>query len=175
MRLSLIPAFILLLPLAEIAGFVIVGKAIGLWATLGLVLLGTFFGAALLRGQGLSILQRLSQASNGGGVPGKDLVHGAMIFVAGFLLLIPGSITDLLGLLLLVPGIREIAWKYLSRRIVILGSSPAFNRSRGGGPQGEPGEQPRGAGPVVDLDAEDFQRKGGNSNSPWSDAKRLGD
>lgn len=171
MRLSLIPTFLLLLPLAEIAGFVIVGKAIGLWATLGLVVLSTFLGAALLRIQGLSILKRLSRESNGGGVPGKDLVHGAMIVVAAFLLLVPGFITDLLGLLLFIPGVRDIAWKYLSRRIVILGSSPAFTRSRGaGGPQG-----PRGTGPVVDLDLNDFERKGGNGNSPWSDYKRLGD
>lgn len=172
MRLSLIPTVLLLLPLAEIAGFVIVGKAIGLWATLGLVLLGTFLGATLLRSQGLSILQRLSRESNGGAVPGRDLVHGAMIVVAAFLLLVPGFITDIFGLLLFIPGVRDLAWKYLSRRIVILGSSPAFNRSRGGNnPRG-----PQGPGPVVDLDAEDFQRKGGNGGtSPWSDRKRLED
>lgn len=169
MRLSLIPAFVLLLPLAEIAGFVLVGKAIGLWATLGLVILGSFVGAALLRVQGLSILRQISTTSRGGGVPGRELVHGAMVVVAAFLLLLPGFITDLFGLLLFIPGVRDLAWKFLSRRIIILGSSPAFNRSRGAPP-----ERPKSGGPVVDLDADDFSR-GSNPNSPWSDQKRLKD
>ena len=40
MRFSILPAFILLLPLAEIAGFVVVGRALGLALTLALVFLG---------------------------------------------------------------------------------------------------------------------------------------
>jgi UPF0716 protein FxsA len=169
MRLSFLPAFVLLLPLAEIAGFVVVGKAIGLWATLGLVVLSSLLGVVLLRAQGLTILRRISTIGREGGVPGRELVHGAMVVVAGFLLLLPGFITDILGLLLFVPGVRELAWKFLSRRIIILGSSPAFNRSRGGPPQ-----QPKTGGPVVDLDADDF-RRGANPSSPWSDQKRLKD
>lgn len=169
MRLSLLPAFVLLLPLAEIAGFVVVGKAIGLWATLGLVILSVLLGAFLLRTQGLSILRRISTASRDGGVPGRDLVHGAMVVVAAFLLLVPGFLTDILGLLLFIPGVRDLAWKFLSRRIIILGSSPAFNRTRGAPP-----EKSKSSGPVVDLDADDFKR-GPNPNSPWSDQKRLKD
>jgi UPF0716 protein FxsA len=157
------------MPLAEIAGFVIVGKAIGLWATLSLVILSAVLGAVLLRIQGLSILRRIARESNSGAVPGKDVVHGAMVVIAAFMLLVPGFITDIFGLLLFIPGVRELAWKYLSRRIVILGSSPAFNRGRGGA-----GPQPKDKGPVVDLDANDFQRKG-DRNSPWSDQKRLED
>ncbi|TIT73264.1 MAG: membrane protein FxsA, partial [Mesorhizobium sp.] len=38
MRLSLFPLFLLLLPLLEIAGFVIVGREVGALATVGLVL-----------------------------------------------------------------------------------------------------------------------------------------
>ncbi|MBO9100409.1 MULTISPECIES: FxsA family protein [Rhizobium] len=168
MRLSLLPAFVLLLPLVEIAGFVVVGKAIGIWATLGLVVLSVVVGAFLLRSQGLSILRRLSMASRDGAAPARDLVHGAMVVVAAFLLLVPGFFTDILGLLLFIPGVRDLAWKFLSRRIVILGSSPAFNRSRGAP------EKPNSSGPVVDLDADDF-RRGPNPGSPWSDHKRLKD
>jgi UPF0716 protein FxsA len=169
MRPSLLPLLVLILPLAEIAGFVVVGKAIGLLATLGLVILGTIVGAALLRVQGISILRRLSEVSREGGVPGREFVHRAMVVVAGLLLLIPGFVTDILGLALLIPGVRDLAWKYLSRRIVILGSSRAFSRSRG-----EPGRSADGAGPVVDLDADEFKRKSGGP-SPWSPGKRLGE
>ncbi len=172
MRLSLIPILIFLMPLAEIAGFVVVGKAVGLWATLALVILSAMLGAALLRIQGTGILRRISEETQNGGIPSRDLVHGAMIVVAAFLLLLPGFITDILGLLLFIPAVRDLAWKYLSKRIVVLGSSSAFSGSGRGGPKPQSG--PRGSGPVVDLDEGDFQRQP-NRNSPWSDKKRLGD
>ena len=44
MRLSLIPILLFLMPLAEIAGFIIVGKMIGVWATLALVILQRAIG-----------------------------------------------------------------------------------------------------------------------------------
>jgi UPF0716 protein FxsA len=171
MRLSLIPVAIFLLPLGEIAGFVLVGKAVGLWATLGLVILSAALGAALLRIQGTGILRRISEETRNGGIPSRDLVHGAMIVVAAFLLLLPGFITDILGLLLFIPAVRDIAWKYLSKRIVVVGNSSVFGGSgrRHSQPQG-----PSTTGPVVDLDGDDFKREP-NRNSPWSDRKRLKD
>ncbi len=172
MRLSLIPVLIFLMPLAEIAGFVVVGKAIGLWATLALVILSAVLGATLLRIQGTGILRRISEESSNGGIPGRDLVHGAMVVIAAFLLLLPGFLSDILGLLLFIPGVRDLAWKYLSRRVIILGSSPAFNRG-GSGPRPK-SPPPRGSGPVVDLDEDDFHREP-DRNSPWSDRKRLED
>ncbi|MBN8931849.1 MAG: membrane protein FxsA, partial [Rhizobium pusense] len=37
MRFSFLPIIVLMMPILEIAGFIIVGKAIGLWLTLALV------------------------------------------------------------------------------------------------------------------------------------------
>lgn len=167
MRLSLIPILVFLMPLAEIAGFVIVGKMVGVWATLALVILSAVLGAALLRIQGIGILQRISAESRNGGDPGREMVHGAMIVVAAFLLMLPGFISDIIGLLLFIPAVRDVAWRFLSKRIIILGSSRAFKRP-GPGPR----TQPRDTGHVVDLDEADFHRQG-NRNSPWSDHKRL--
>lgn len=171
MKLSAIPVLLFLMPLAEIAGFVVVGKAIGLWATLALVILSAMLGAMLLRIQGVGILQRISAESQRGGDPGREMVHGAMIVIAAFLLLLPGFISDILGLLLFIPAVRELAWTYLRRRIVVFGSSSAFRRGPAGG-AGNPSSRP--SGPVVDLDEEDFHRDS-NSNSPWSGPKRLND
>lgn len=170
MRFSIVPLFIFAMPLVEIAGFIIVGKAIGLWATLGLVILSVFAGLALLRIQGIGILQRISAESRNGGVPGRDLVHGAMIVLAALLLLLPGFVSDILGLLLFIPAIRDLAWKYLSQRIVILGSAGPFARGNGArsGPSGT--RNP----PVVDLDEKDYHREP-DRKSPWSDQKRLED
>jgi UPF0716 protein FxsA len=172
MRLSLLPIFVFLMPLAEIAGFIVVGKMIGVWATLGLVILSVLLGAALLRIQGIGILQRISAESRNGGDPGREMVHGAMIVVAAFFLMLPGFISDIIGLLLFIPGVRDLAWQMLRKRIVVVGNSRAFRRGQGSGagPQGRPNKP----GNVVDLDEGDFHREP-NRKSPWSDQKRLED
>jgi len=170
MRLSLFPVFLLLLPLLEIAGFVIVGQAIGLWATLGLVVLTSIVGAVLLRVQGLGMINRISKDSRAGVNPGRELVHGAMIVVAGFLLLLPGFITDVIGLLLFVPFIRDLAWERLGSRVVVRTTSPFSQRD---------GQNPRssatpGSATVVDLDEDEFTRDP-DPRSPWSGNKRIED
>lgn len=172
MRLSLLPIFVFLMPLAEIAGFIVVGKLIGVWATLGLVILSVVLGAMLLRIQGIGILQRISAESRNGGDPGREMVHGAMIVVAAIFLMLPGFISDIIGLLLFIPAVRDLAWTMLRKRIIVVGNSRAFRRGQaaGGGPQA----RPRDAGTVVDLDESDFHREP-KRNSPWSDQKRLED
>src|SRR4051812_33672666 len=100
MRPFLIPLLLLGWPLAEITGFVLVGRAIGVWSTLGLVIGSAVLGGILLRSQGTQLLRQISQEGREGRMPGRALVNGAMIVVAGILLLLPGFITDILGLLL---------------------------------------------------------------------------
>lgn len=168
MRFSFLPAIFLLLPFAEIAGFILVGQAIGVLATLGLVIATSMLGIFLLRQQGLGILRRISAESRGGGVPSRELVHAAMIVIAGFLLLLPGFITDIIGLLFFIPPVRDLAWKLLSPRIVVMGSK---NFHASGRPAGT---RPGRGGPVVDLDDDDFHRDP-DPKSPWSDKPRIGD
>ena len=107
MRTPFISILILLLPLAEIAGFVVVGQMVGVWGTLGLVLLSCLAGLILLRLQGLQMLRRLTEEGRDGRVPGDAIVQGAMIVVAAVLLLIPGFITDIIGIALFIPSIRR--------------------------------------------------------------------
>ncbi len=168
MRLLLFPILLLAWPLAEIAGFVIVGRSIGLWGTLGLVIGTSVLGGLLLRAQGIDLLRRLSAASQQGEVPGQALVEGGMIVVAAILLLLPGFITDILGLLLFVPFVRNALWSLIGRRVVVV------NGRTGRREQARPHPtQPRRNndidGPVIDLDEEDYHR---NSSSPWSRGPR---
>lgn len=129
--LSFLPFILLAIPLAEIAVFIAVGRQIGLAATLLLVVATAVAGSILLRIQGLGTLGRIRQALAEGAVPGRDLVHGALIVLAGFLLITPGFITDLLGLLLFVPGLRDRIHAGLrhSLRVVEPGG---FRRDRAG-------------------------------------------
>jgi UPF0716 protein FxsA len=94
------------LPIAEIAVFIVVGGAIGVLATIALVVLAAVAGVAVVRRQGLRTLGRLRESVEAGDDPSGPLAHGALIAIAGMLLVIPGFITDALGLLLLVPAVR---------------------------------------------------------------------
>lgn len=169
MPFSFIPLLLLAVPLAEIAAFVFIGGMIGIVPTLVLVLVTAVIGTALLRWQGFGIMARISAETKAGKVPGRDLAHGAMILVAGVLLLTPGFVTDSLGFLLFIPAIRDLAWKLIKNRITVVATSAGgASFSAGGSPRSAGRGRPDDGSPVVDLDSEDYQR---DPNSPWSDEK----
>lgn len=99
-------------PILEIALFIQVGGAIGLWPTLLIVILTAVIGTALMRKQGMEALTRLQRSLELGEDPVGPIAHGALILVSGILLLTPGFFTDTMGFLLLVPAFRVkvIAW-----------------------------------------------------------------
>ena len=163
MRFSIIPLLLLVIPLAEIAVFVIVGQQIGLLATIALVIATAVAGTILLRVQGFSVLARVQREVAQGHMPARELVHGFMIMVAGMLLLTPGFVTDTLGLLLFIPPVRDAAWRFIRSRIVIIGTGGRGGESRG--PSG---------GRTIELDRDDYKRSG-TDNSPWRSPKRRND
>jgi UPF0716 protein FxsA len=107
----------LLVPLIEIALFIQVGTAIGLWPTLGIVILTAVLGTWLVRSQGQAALMRLRQSFSALDDPTEPLAHGAMILFAGALLLTPGFFTDAVGFALLIPSVRMFVMRYLSARV----------------------------------------------------------
>lgn len=113
------PVFLLLLlwPLIEIALFVTVGGAIGLWLTL-LVVLGTgVLGVTLLRTQGLRTADRLRAEMGRMRDPVGTAGHGALLALAAILLILPGFLTDFLGLLLLIAPLRTALIAQMVRRM----------------------------------------------------------
>ena len=94
-------------PLIEIALFVMIGSQIGLGMTLAIVLLTAFAGATLVTRQGRATWVSLTSEFASGNFPAAQLAHGAMILVAGTLLVTPGFPTDAIGLALLIPAVRE--------------------------------------------------------------------
>lgn len=101
-----LPLLFLGMPIAEIAVFIVVGGAIGVLPTLALVVLAAVAGVAIVRFQGLQAVGRLQASLEAGGDPSGPLAHGALIAIAGILLVIPGFLTDIVGLFLLVPAVR---------------------------------------------------------------------
>lgn len=108
-------------PLVEIGLFVEVGSRLGLWGTLGEVLLTLALGGMVLRSQGERAQANLRATMQGIGNPAVPLAHEALILLAGLLLMLPGFLTDALGLLLLLAPVRGLAIARLKRRVVVQG------------------------------------------------------
>lgn len=114
--LLLIVAFIVI-PLAELALIIEVGQALGLPATIAILLADSILGGLLMRAQGRAAWRRLREAMNAGRVPHREALDGALVIFGGALLLTPGFITDVVGLLLLIPPTRAIARRIASAMI----------------------------------------------------------
>src|SRR5215218_11138401 len=116
MALLLVLIFIVL-PVAEIYVIIKVGEAIGVWPTVGLLILDGFLGAALLRSQGRAAWRRFNDALAAGKVPAREVFDGAMVIFGGAFLITPGFITDFIGLLLLIPPTRAIIRRGVVQRL----------------------------------------------------------
>jgi UPF0716 protein FxsA len=92
----------------EIYVFLAAGDLIGLWPTIGLIILTGIAGAYLARTQGSDTARRIQIALEKGEMPTEDLLDGAMIFAGGVTLLTPGFCTDMLGFCLLLPATRSL-------------------------------------------------------------------
>ena len=138
---------ILALPFVEIAGFVVIGSRIGVLATIMWVLLAAMLGLGLIKHHGLDALRRARDALRRGRNPSVELADGALVALAGVLLLIPGFVTDAFGLLLALPPVRR-------RIIARLGARLRTGRA------GRPG--------VIELEVHEYREiRSGNTRSPW--------
>ncbi|MFV1462466.1 MULTISPECIES: FxsA family protein [unclassified Phaeobacter] len=161
----------LMVPIIEIALFIQVGGAIGLWPTLAIVVLTAVLGTWLVRTQGRLALGQLRTSFERLNDPTEPLAHGAMILVAGALLLTPGFFTDAVGFALLVPQIRMAVYRYLRSKVTVarfqMGPGSMQGRNYPGGhSSGRPGD-------IIDGDYEDVTRdRPGNGPSGWVDDKR---
>ncbi len=104
-------------PLIEIGLFIQVGGWIGLWPTLGIVVLTAILGTWLVRREGLRALSDLRRSMEELRDPATPLAHGAMILFAGALLLTPGFFTDTIGFVLLIPAVRAAVLREIAKRV----------------------------------------------------------
>lgn len=154
-KLPFLLLVLLALPLIEIAVLILVGSKIGVFATIGLVILTGILGTVLLRLQGFSVLSRIRSEMDRGQVPDKSLADAAMIALAALFLILPGFISDIIGIALFLPPVRALIRSMIGKRVKIVrttGHTPSSSRPD-----------------VVDLDPADFRRTGSspNGSSPW--------
>lgn len=135
-------------PIVEIALFIQVGGLIGMWPTLGIVVLTAVLGTMMMRAQGALAMRDVQRSFSDLRDPTEPLAHGAMILVAGVLLLTPGFFTDALGLSLLIPQVRRAVFAYVAARVKV---QTVHYGQAGPGPQSPRGPQPDGED-IIDGD-----------------------
>ena len=99
------------IPLIEIYLFIKIGSQIGAFNTVLLILTTAIVGVAYARYEGFNTLKSgLSQIVKNVS-PIYEIVSGAALAFAAFLLILPGFATDLIGVLLIIPLTRKIILK----------------------------------------------------------------
>lgn len=107
---------LIVVPFVELLVLLRVADAVGVPATIGLVVGTAVVGGVLARTQGVQTLRRLQHRIAAGESPSRELVDGALILVGAALLLTPGLLTDAAGFLLLLPFTRPAIRDHLRRR-----------------------------------------------------------
>jgi UPF0716 protein FxsA len=144
-------ALFIVIPLIEIAVIIQVGEALGVLNTIGLLLLVSVVGAWLVKRQGLGVLRRIREQQQAGQIPAAAMFDGALVLVAGALLLTPGFVTDAVGLLLLLPPVRAGVRAFLRRRVMarvrVVRPESWSRADRPSYPNSPPAEPPRSVPP----------------------------
>ena len=100
---------LILLPLVELLSIIGVGKLVGFWWTIGLLLAGGAAGGLLVASGGRRAFLSLRRTLSEGEVPDRRLANNVLTVAGGVLLLVPGFVTDVIGLIFVLPPTRRIA------------------------------------------------------------------
>lgn len=118
----------LIVPFVELFVLIQVGQTVGVWWTILLVLVISVAGSWLVKREGWAVWGRITSRVNAGEVPGRELVDGGLVLLAGALLLTPGFATDIFALVLLFPptraAVRQVALRRLAARATFIRSGP---------------------------------------------------
>jgi UPF0716 protein FxsA len=144
---------LLLVPLLDVMLLVILATplgpvTIGPVATVALVVLTALVGLLLVRAEGRHTLARLQRKLADGEAPTDELLDGALLLVAGVLMLTPGIVTDIVGFVFVLPPTRYPIRVALKKYVV----TPYVDAKTGGFATGDvylggfPGGGPGGGG-----------------------------
>lgn len=167
---------LLLIPLLDVMVLVVLATYIGVAATVALVVLTALVGLLLVRAEGRHTVRKLQRKVARGELPTDELLDGALLLVAGALLLTPGIVTDFIGFVLVLPPTRYpvrvvikryVVRPYLEERAggfptgnVYVGGFPgnAEGTTQASGPGTAGGSAPPGGSPgdTVEVDEDDY-------------------
>jgi len=104
-------------PLVELYLLLWLGRLMGFWPTVALVLATGIIGASLAKHEGLRVLGNWQRDMAEGRVPKDGALDGLLVFVGGIFLITPGVLTDAFGLAMLIPPIRHLFARFIQSRI----------------------------------------------------------
>lgn len=183
------------LPVTEIWLLVQLGGLIGVYPTLGLVILQAILGGWLMKREAGHAWRSMNDSIRAGETPTWQLADAAVVVIGGFALMFPGLLTDVVGLACLIPAVRPLPRRILtvaaerriaSMRILSTGAGMPFagagfdargSGSRGGGQKPAPGQPGYGSGgDVVPGEVVDDSRNDGKGSSagPGKSTDRTG-
>src|SRR3954469_21002171 len=131
-----------LLPFLEIPGFFLVSHWIGIIPMLALVVAGVIAGIMVLQRVGINAVVNLRLALARGDEPGHTLIDAACFALGGFLLTVPGFISDFIALTLFLPWTRNLLLRRAARHFDLKVYSSGFgarpqSKTSGGVIEGE--------------------------------------
>ena len=106
---------IILVPILEIYLFIKIGGQIGAFTTISLIFVTAIIGVYYARYEGLNTLRSGVSQLYKNQMPLFELMSGAALAVAAFLLILPGFATDLLGFLIIFPFTRKIIFNLFAK------------------------------------------------------------
>ncbi len=106
---------IILVPILEIYLFIKIGSQIGAFTTISLIFVTAIIGVYYARYEGLNTLRSGISQLYKNHMPLFELMSGAALAVAAFLLILPGFATDLLGFLVIFPFTRKIIFNLFAK------------------------------------------------------------
>ncbi len=107
---------IILIPILEIYLFIKIGGQIGAFTTISLIFVTAIIGVYYARYEGLNTLKSGVTQLYKNQMPLFELMSGAALAFAAFLLILPGFATDLFGFLIIFPLTRKIIFNLLAKR-----------------------------------------------------------
>ena len=96
------------IPLIEIYLFIKIGSQIGAFNTVLLILTTAVIGVVYARYEGFNTLKSGMSQLIKSEIPIYEIISGATLAFAAFLLIFPGFATDVLGILLVIPITRKL-------------------------------------------------------------------
>ena len=107
---------ILLVPIVEIYLFIKIGSQIGAFNTISLIFVTAVIGLYYAKYEGLNTLRSALSQLVRNELPIYEIISGAALAFAAFLMILPGFLTDFIGLLIIFPWTRKLLFKKFSKK-----------------------------------------------------------
>ena len=107
---------IILVPIVEIYLFIKIGAQLGAFNTILLIFITAIIGIIYARYESLNTLRSGFTQLVKNEIPAYEIISGATIAFAAFLLIMPGFATDIIGFVLILPITRKIILKVISNK-----------------------------------------------------------